>query len=232
MEAGEENTIVQEIDSEHEAELRREEDIAEALLFTMGRSVSPSELAVALNAGVKLADKALERLSLRYQERNSGILIRKMDGRYQMYTNPAAFESLIRVVKRPKKPVLTDVVLETLAIVAYRQPVTKAEIEKIRGVQSDHAVNKLVEYELVYESGRLNAPGRPALFCTTEEFLRRFGLESLEDLPGLNAEMQAELESEVEEEVREALGLPPEEDGLEIPEESEGTDGTEENGNN
>ncbi len=78
--------------------------------------------------------------------------------------------------------------METLSIIAYRQPVTKLEIEKIRGVKSDHAVNKLVEYELVEEVGRLDAPGRPILFGTTEEFLRRFSVQSLDELPGINPE--------------------------------------------
>lgn len=129
-----------------------------------------------------------------------------------MYTNPAQFEALIRVAKHPKKPVMTDVVMETLAIVAYRQPVTKAEIEKIRGVKSDHAVNRLVEYGLIYEEGRLNAPGRPALFATTEEFLRRFGAESIKDLPALSEEIEASIETEVKEELADALGLSGEEE--------------------
>lgn len=92
------------------------------------------------------------------------------------------YENLIQVASAPKKQVLTDVVLETLSIIAYKQPITKLEIEKIRGVKSDHAVNRLIEYNLVYEVGRLDAPGRPALFATTEEFLRRFGGGSTEQL--------------------------------------------------
>ena len=95
---------------------------------------------------------------------------------------------------------LTDVVLETLAIIAYRQPVTKTDIERIRGVSSDHAVNRLVEYGLVEERGRLNAPGRPILFGTTEEFLRRFRIEDPEMLPELSAEQMADIEEEVESE--------------------------------
>ena len=92
--------------------------------------------------------------------------------------------------------------LETLSIIAYKQPVTKMEIEKIRGVKSDHAVNRLVEYNLVYEAGRLDAPGRPALFATTEEFLRRFGVGSVQDLPDLGPEQEAEIKAEVEEELQ------------------------------
>ena len=105
-----------------------------------------------------------------------------------MCTKPEAYDYLIRIAKQPKKQVLTDVLLETLSIIAYKQPVTKIEIEKIRGVKSDHAVNKLVEYNLACEVGRLDAPGRPLLFGTTEEFLRRFSVQKLEDLPGIGPE--------------------------------------------
>ena len=141
--------LVGEIDEEYKEELREEEKIVEALLFAMGRAVSREEIATALGTGPEAAEEAAERLYRSYRERNGGILIRRLEESYQMYTNPAQFEALIRVAKHPKKPVMTDVVMETLAIVAYRQPVTKAEIEKIRGVKSDHAVNRLVEYGLI-----------------------------------------------------------------------------------
>ena len=204
--------LVGEIDEEYREELREEEKIVEALLFAMGRAVSREEIATALGTGPEAAEEAAERLYRSYRERNGGILIRRLEESYQMYTNPAQFEALIRVAKHPKKPVMTDVVMETLAIVAYRQPVTKAEIEKIRGVKSDHAVNRLVEYGLIYEEGRLNAPGRPALFATTEEFLRRFGAESIKDLPALSEEIEASIETEVKEELADALGLSGEEE--------------------
>lgn len=97
---------------------------------------------------------------------------------------------------------LTDVLLETLSIIAYKQPVTKLEVEKIRGVKSDHAVNKLVEYNLACEVGRLDAPGKPILFGTTEEFLRRFSIQSVDDLPVLNPEQVEHFKSEAEEEVQ------------------------------
>ena len=96
---------------------------------------------------------------------------------------------------------LTDVLLETLSIIAYKQPITRLEVEKIRGVSCDHAVNKLVEYGLIYEVGRLDAPGRPILFGTTEEFLRYFGIESLDDLPILNQETIEDFREEAEKEV-------------------------------
>ena len=109
--------------------------------------------------------------------------------------------------RRPKKHVLTDVLLETLSIIAYKQPVTKLEIEKIRGVKSDHAVNKLVEYNLVSERGRMDAPGKPILFGTTEEFLRRFSIHSLDDLPSPNPEQVETFKEEAEEEVQLKLDI-------------------------
>ena len=119
-----------------------------------------------------------------------------------MCTRAEYYENLIRVAATPKKQMLTEVALETLSIIAYKQPVTKLEIEKIRGVKSDHAVNRLVEYNLVYEVGRLDAPGRPALFATTEEFLRRFGVGSVGELPDIKPEQEEEIKSQVEKELQ------------------------------
>jgi segregation and condensation protein B len=118
-----------------------------------------------------------------------------------MCTKPEMYEALIRVAKQPRKQVLTDVLMETLSIIAYKQPITKSEIERIRGVKSDFAVNKLVEYELVQEVGRMDTPGRPLLFGTTEEFLRRFGVESADSLPMVNPDVIEEFKQEAEEEV-------------------------------
>ena len=102
---------------------------------------------------------------------------------------------------------LTDVQLETLSIIAYKQPVTKLEVEKIRGVKSDHAVNRLVEYNLVCEVGRLDAPGKPLLFGTTEEFLRRFSIQSLDELPSMNPEQLESFKTEAEEEAQLKLNI-------------------------
>ena len=126
----------------------------------------------------------------------------ELEDSFQMCTSPEQYEYLIRIAKQPKKIVLTDVVLETLSIIAYKQPITRIELEKIRGVKCDHAVNKLIEFNLVKEVGRLDAPGRPLLFGTTEEFLRRFGVSSVEDLPEVNPvkmeDFKAEAEAEIE----------------------------------
>ncbi|WP_394522507.1 SMC-Scp complex subunit ScpB [Lacrimispora sp. JR3] len=187
----------------------------EAVLFTMGDSVELSRLAAAIGQDEKTAKEAVLRLKKRYDTGKRGIQIIELENRYQMCTRSEYYEHLIRVAAAPKKQVLTDVILETLSIIAYKQPVTKLEIEKIRGVKSDHVVNKLVEYNLVYEVGRLDAPGRPALFATTEEFLRRFGIGSTQNLPVADPVVAAEIRMEVEEELSGSGVLMPEEEKIE-----------------
>ncbi len=178
------------------------EAIVEAVLFTMGNSVELRQLAAAIGQSESVAKRVVEKLQERYEQENRGMQIITLENSYQMSTRAKFYENLIRVAATPKKHVLTDVVLETLSIIAYKQPVTKMEISKIRGVSSDHAVNRLLEYGLVYEQGRMDAPARPAQFATTEEFLRRFGVGSTTDLPTMNPEQEDEIIQEVEEELQ------------------------------
>lgn len=183
-------------------EIRKIEGILEAILFTMGDSVETEKLATAIEHDCETTRKILHNMMDRYEEENRGIKIIELEDSYQMCTKAEMYEYLIRVAKQPKKYALTDVALETLSIIAYKQPVTKLQIEKIRGVKSDHAVNRLVEYGLVCEAGRLDAPGRPILFATTEEFLRSFGVKSLDELPSLNEDKLADFRFEAEEEAQ------------------------------
>ena len=178
------------------------EAVVEAVLFTMGKSVELRQLAIATGQSEEETKQAVERLEARYDKEERGMEIIELEGSYQMCTRTGFYENLIRVAASPKKQVLSEVVLETLSIIAYKQPVTKMEIEKIRGVKSDHAVNRLVEYNLVQEVGRLDAPGHPALFATTEEFLRRFGIGSTENLPDMDPVREEEIRVEVEEELK------------------------------
>lgn len=183
------------------------EAAAEAILFAMGDSVELGRIASALEIEVEEARGVMERLESRYAGESSGIQVIELDGAYQMCTKPEAYECLIRVAKQPKRQALTDVLLETLSIIAYKQPVTKAEIEGIRGVSCDHAVSKLVEYGLVCELGRLDAPGRPLLFGTTEEFLRCFGVQSIDELPMPSPLQVEEFKQEAEAEMREKVEI-------------------------
>ena len=140
-------------------EIEKLQGAVEAILFTMGDSVELEKLAGAIGHDEETTKKIIHDMMDRYDEEDRGIRIIELDGAYQLCTKKELYEYLIRVAKQPRRYVLTDVLLETLSIIAYRQPVTRLEIEKIRGVKSDHAVNKLVEYELVEEKGRLDAPG-------------------------------------------------------------------------
>ena len=183
------------------------ESIIEAILFTMGDSVEVSKIASAIEQDVPTTEKLIHNMMDKYQKEERGIRIIELDQAYQLCSKPEMYEYLIRIAKQPKKYVLTDVMLETLSIIAYRQPITKLEIEKIRGVKSDHAVNKLIEYNLVCELGRLDAPGRPLLFGTTEEFLRRFSVQSLDDLPGIEPEKLETFKEEAEDEAQIRLNI-------------------------
>lgn len=157
--------------------------ILEAVMFSLGEPASLNLLARSIGVGEIVTLQVLETMKADYEKENRGIRLLDLDGQYQLCTKKEYYENLITVVSAPEKPHLSETVMETLAIVAYRQPVTKSEVSRIRGVASDHAVSKLVEYGLIKEAGRLNAPGRPMLFVTTEEFLRRFGMESVDHLP-------------------------------------------------
>ncbi|MCD7817983.1 MAG: SMC-Scp complex subunit ScpB [Lachnospiraceae bacterium] len=180
---------------------RKAEAAIEAILFAAGDSVEVEKLAAAIEQDVETTEKLLMHMMDRYREEERGIELTKLDGTWQLCTKKEYYPYLIRIANQPRKIVLTDVVMETLSIIAYKQPVTKLEIEKIRGVKSDHAVNRLVEYNLIQEIGRLDAPGRPILFGTTEEFLRHFGLRSLEDLPEIDTVQMEDFKAEAEEEI-------------------------------
>ena len=159
-----------------ELDEKREEAIVESVLFTMGKSVELRQLAAALGTDTERAEAAVRRLQSRYEAEKRGMQITQLEDSWQMATRAEYYENLIRVAATPKKQILTDVVLETLSIIAYKQPITKLEIEKIRGVKSDHAVNKLIEYNLVYEVGRLDVRHclqRRRNFCAGLESDRR-----------------------------------------------------------
>uniref|UniRef100_UPI0040562911 SMC-Scp complex subunit ScpB n=1 Tax=Agathobacter sp. TaxID=2021311 RepID=UPI0040562911 len=181
--------------------------IIEAILFAMGDAVELEKIAEAIELSEAETKEILGQMMEHYKDTSIGLQIIELDNAYQMCTKTEMYEYLIKIAKQPKKQVLTDVLLETLSIIAYKQPVTKAEIEKIRGVSCDHAISKLVDYHLVCELGRLDAPGRPLLFGTTEEFLRSFGVTSLDNLPVLNPVQLEEFKQEAEAEMQVTLSV-------------------------
>ena len=162
----------------------------EALLFTMGEAISAETLGAVIGHDKATVVRLVHRLMDRYQNEKRGIRIIELDGAFQMCTSPEMYDYVIKLTHQPKKQVLT-----------------KAEIEQIRGVSCSHAINKLLEYGLITEAGRLNAPGRPILLATTEEFLRTFGVQSVENLPSISPEELDTLKTEAEEEVQMTLDV-------------------------
>ena len=178
--------------------------ILEAILFTMGESVPLNRLAEVMEMDKDELYQVLTQMREDYQQESRGLTLIELEDAWQICTKIETYEYLRKLVSQPKKRSLTDVMLETLSIIAYKQPVTKQEIEAIRGVKCDFAVNKLVEYNLVKELGRKNTIGRPIVFGTTEEFLRCFGVSSIEDLPDID---EVTRQSFIEEAIEE-LGVP------------------------
>ena len=138
----------------------------------MGEAISAEAIGAVIGHDKATVIRLVHHLMDRYQNEKRGIRIIELDGSFQMCTSPEMYDYVIKLTHQPKKQVLTDVMLETLAIVAYKQPVTKAEIEQIRGVSCSHAINKLLEYGLITEAGRLNAPGRPSVSPEEMETLK------------------------------------------------------------
>lgn len=198
---------------------------AEAILFSVGKAMPVSELGEALGLEEAALDQLIEELHDRYEAEERGLTVLRLEDKVQLCAKPAYYKDLIRVIKKPRVYELTEILMETLAIVAYRQPVTRTDIEMIRGVNCDYAVNQLIEYGLICEKGRLDAPGKPLLFGTTDEFLRHFGISSVEEMPTFGREeldafrREAAREAGVEEEEIDApgeeLGEAPAEEGSE-----------------
>ena len=173
-----------------------------AILFAMGDSVEIKKLAEAIGFEEDETRELIAKMKDRF-ERNKdfGLTIVELDDSVQMCSKTDMYEYLIKVAKIPKNMHLSDTALETLSIIAYKQPVTRAEIEKIRGVSCDHPINRLLEFGLITELGRLNAPGRPLLFGTTEQFLRSFGVKSIDELPDIAPDRLEEFKKEAAEEI-------------------------------
>ena len=172
----------------------------EAILFTMGDAVDEERLAAAVEITTEEVTMLMTELIADYESRNHGIMIMRVGNKYQMCTKVTYYETLIKLCHVPQKHVLTDTLLETLSIIAYKQPITRMEVEAIRGVRCDYAINTLIDYHLICELGRLDAPGRPILFGTTDDFLRSFGVSSLEELPIISTEKLEQFKEEAEEE--------------------------------
>ena len=165
------------------------EAIIESLLFISGEAIPISIIANIINMDKPTTKSIINSLSDKYHIEKRGLQIVEFDNSYQMCTSQNCFEYIKNMYpssKKNEKYTLSQSSLETLAIIAYKQPITKSEIEEIRGVNCEHSINKLIEKNLICEKGRLETPGKPIVFGTTIEFLRHFGFKSIKELPQID----------------------------------------------
>ena len=200
-------------------ELKELEGAMEAILFAAGDPVSVERLCLTLDIDKGTADSVAQHLADQYRFERRGIRLVKMENTYQLCSAPEFADQVRKTFESRKPPRLSQPALEVLAVVAYFQPVTRAYVEQVRGVDSSYTMSLLLERELIEECGRLTVPGRPTLFRTTKTFLRSFGLTSLDELPDLppssnedgqiTLEMQAAVERLKEEQQREQAEADP-----------------------
>ena len=158
----------------------------EGILFAAGEPVKAAKLAAVLNTGIETVTEAVKLLKYSYDTEMRGVMIIDIDDGYQICSRPEYYVYIQEILGEQRRQALSNAAMEALAIIAYKQPITRGQVEFIRGVNSDGAINRLVERDLIEETGRLDAPGRPILYSTTQNFLRCFGLNSPKDLPEVN----------------------------------------------
>ncbi len=185
-------------------EFSKEESIIEAMLFAAGREVSVKEIMNVLEIGAEDIDKIILKMKSEYDTRNSGIEIIKVDNNYQLCTKKEYYEYIYPLFDNRAKPNISNAALETLSIIAYNPNITRSQIEAIRGVSADGTVYKLLEFDLIEEAGKLDAPGKPTMYKVTNNFMKMFGISSLEELPELPRYKLDENEQIVIDEVIEA----------------------------
>ena len=166
-------------------DINHKKAIIEAILFSAGRQVEKKELMLALEISEDDLDTIISSIQEDYKKEDRGIELIKVNNSYQLCSKKDLYEYIYPVLDRRTKPNLSNAALETLAIIAYNPKITRAEIESIRGVSADACVYKLMEYGLIEEAGKIDLPGKPMSYKTTDEFLKMFGYSSLEDLPEL-----------------------------------------------
>ncbi len=158
----------------------------EGILFAAGEPVKAAKLAAVLETDIETVEEAVKLLKYNYDTEERGMTIIDIDDGYQLCSRPDYYNYIQLILGEQRRQALSNAAMEVLAIIAYKQPITRGQIEYVRGVNSDAAVNRLVERGLIEETGRLDAPGRPILYKTTQNFLRCFGLSTPKDLPPLD----------------------------------------------
>ncbi len=177
------------------------ENQIESLLFFVGDVIPNQRLCELCETTEVAVYTAIYKLNEVYIENDSGLRIVEVENGYQMCTDPVNIELIMKYKQKPPKKLLTQALLETLAIIAYSQPITRAQIEDLRGVRSEHAISKLLDFNLTEEVGRLNVVGKPILYGTSQEFLRHFGFKNIEELPVVKEELIELFKKEVQEEI-------------------------------
>ncbi|MDD4094972.1 MAG: SMC-Scp complex subunit ScpB [Oscillospiraceae bacterium] len=178
----------------------------EAVLFASGDPVSLDRICEITGTDNETALEALRRLTDRYNEDpRSGISVRRLENDYVMCTKPGMKSILERLFRPRSRPPMSQATYETLAVIAYNQPVTRAQVESVRGVSSDSIISRLLERGWIQECGTLDAPGRPVLFETTQQFLMEFGIESVAEMPAMDLMMYSTIR-DLEKSLEEAAG--------------------------
>ncbi|NFS52915.1 segregation/condensation protein B [Clostridium botulinum] len=158
----------------------------EALLFASGEPLTAKELSIYLEEELKIIENTIQEMIEEYDIQERGIKLISIKGSYQLVTKSENSTYIQKLLKKSKRQSLSQASLESLSIIAYQQPITRIDIDEIRGVKSESALQRLLERDLIKEVGRLEVPGRPILYGTTEEFLRQFGIKDLNQLPSLD----------------------------------------------
>ncbi len=165
--------------------LSQEQAIIEAMLFSTGREIKIKEIMNALEIGSEDIEKIMQNMKLKYETEDSGLELIKVEDGYQLCTKKEYYDYIYPLFDNRAKPTISNAALETLSIIAYNPKITRAQIEAIRGVSSDGTIYKLLEYNLIQDDGRLDAPGRPTMYSVTTNFMKMFGISSLDELPEL-----------------------------------------------
>ncbi|MEG0641875.1 MAG: SMC-Scp complex subunit ScpB [Clostridium sp.] len=159
--------------------------VIEALLFTYGEALSYKQIAEVLEIDIRKIKKIITNMKRDYETLHRGLILKEFNDKVQLSTKPEYGHYIKKLVKADSRQNLSQAALETLALVAYKQPITKSQIDEVRGVRSDRAVTTLIDRSLIKESGRLEATGRPILYTTTDDFLKYFGFKNIKELPEL-----------------------------------------------
>ena len=174
------------VEFEEASKKDRIKSIIESILFVTGEPLSLREIAINLEMPPRYVEEVLNEMILDYETSSRGIKLISIKDEYQLVTKSENSDYIQKLLKKNKIQSLSQASLESLAIIAYKQPITRIDIDEIRGVKSESAIQKLIEKNLIKESGRLDVPGRPILYSTTDEFLRQFELNDLKELPSLD----------------------------------------------